>query len=84
MWSKMNIKSFSTFNQMIISKYFAEYANYPKLGRWNIQYENHIIHRKIDQANEDHGVFYVQKYTEMNENTQKKEETDEYLSPYCI
>jgi hypothetical protein len=81
MWNTMNIKSFSTLTQMFVSKYFTDYAYYPKLGRWNIQYENHIIHRKIDQANEDHGVFYTQKYTESN---QKKEETDEYLFPYCM
>lgn len=79
MWSKLNIKTFSTWNQMIISKYFAEYAHTPKLGRWNIQYETHIIHRKIDQANEDHGVFYTKRKED-----KKVEETDEYLSPYCM
>lgn len=78
MW---NIKSFSTWNQMVVSKYFAEYVQYPKLGRWNIQYENHIIHRKIDQANNDHGICYAQKYTDSKENTK---EMDEYILPYCI
>lgn len=80
MWNKINSKSFHTLSQMIVSKYFGEYTHTPKLGRWNIQYENHIIHRKIDQANEDHGVFY----TELKETKQNKEETDEYLSPYCM
>lgn len=82
MWNTINIKSLNTLTQTIVSKYFAEYAYYPKLGRWNIQYENHIIHRKIDQANEDHSVFYTQKNIE--ENKQTKEETDEYLFPYCM
>ena len=28
--------------------------DYPMLGRWNIQYSETVIARKIDQANEDH------------------------------
>jgi hypothetical protein len=48
------------------------------LGRWNIEWNIEMIHRKIDSSNEDHcGVCVV---PQKNEN----EENDEYLKYYLL
>lgn len=48
---------------------------YPKLGRWKIDYNTTIIHCKIDQAN-DHSGWCAQK----NDNIKN----EEYMIPYCM
>lgn len=49
---------------------------YPKLGRWKIEYNTTVIHCKIDQAN-DHSCWSA----ELKENDRQEEE---YMLPYCM
>lgn len=61
---------------------------FPKLGRWNIQYDNHIIYKKIDQANEDHCGCCVNEFSsevkKEDNGDVTKDITEEYMIPYCI
>jgi len=78
---------FNTFTKTIMPKHFTGYIEYPKLGRWNIQYNNNIIYCKIDQANKDNSIWYsneFENYTENNDDKKPLHETDEYLVPYCM
>ncbi len=61
------------------------------LGRWGIQYDERIIDRKINQANEDHcGCCVVPKKevaavaTAKNKSVVLYEKTEEYLVPYVM
>ncbi len=47
------------------------------LGRWNIQYDEQIINKKVEQANEDHcGVCII------NNIQQTKKISDDYDDEY--
>ncbi len=47
------------------------------LGRWNIHYDEQIIHKKVEQANEDHcGVCII------NQNEQIKKQSYDYDDEY--
>ena len=59
------------------------------LGRWSIQYDENIIDRKINQANEDHCGCCVAPKNEStgaanNKSVVLYEKTEEYLLPYVI
>jgi hypothetical protein len=56
------------------------------LGRWGIQYDQHIIDRKIIQANEDHCGCCVDVVVgdETKKSTVKYEQMDDYLVPYVM
>jgi hypothetical protein len=59
------------------------------LGRWSIQYDENIIDRKINQANEDHCGCCVAPKNEStvaanNKSVALYEKTEEYLLPYVI
>ena len=68
----------------------------PALGRWDIQYDERIIDRKIVQANEDHCGCCVAENPKKNEceMAEKKKEREaavvryekreEYLVPYVM
>lgn len=76
--------SFS-YNPFSYSSY--DFYEEPKLGRWKIQYDENVIHCKIDQANEDHCGCCVNDFKEIGDikdikDTRNKDE--EYLIPYCI
>ena len=60
-----------------LSDYYESYQ--PKLGRWTIQYDEKIIKRKVDQANEDHCGCCVNEFEEDD-----YQEYQEYLRPYCM
>lgn len=85
--------SFS-FTQRRVSYHLTESSpdGFPKLGRWSIQYDERLIHRKIDQANEDHCGCCVNEFkkveqVDLNEEKNEKDEEKEqekYLIPYCM
>jgi len=58
------------------------------LGRWSVQYDQRIIDRKINQANEDHCGCCVLESTETKAPSLAKktrdEKRDEYLLPYVM
>ena len=66
----------------------------PALGRWGIQYDKHIIDRKIIQANEDHcGCCVVAPKKDaaaaaaaaaMKKSVVRYEKREEYLVPYVM
>jgi len=42
------------FKRLFSSLLIKHKNNNNMLGRWNIHYEEHIINKKVEQANEDH------------------------------
>lgn len=54
----------------------------PKLGRWSINYDPQIIHRKIDQANEDHCGCCINEF--MYETDEVDDKYEKELLPYCL
>lgn len=60
----------------------------PALGRWGIQYDETVIDRKINQANEDHCGCCVVPKKETKELERNRvvryEKTEEYLVPYVM
>lgn len=66
------------------------YYEYPKLGRWNLDYDNAILQCKIAQANEDHcGCCVVgDKYKKVDDDIDKNDKNDknaeEHMLPYCM
>lgn len=58
------------------------------LGRWSVQYDQRIIDRKINQANEDHCGCCIPEPTESKAADLAKktrdEKRDEYLLPYVM
>lgn len=61
--------------------------NLPQLGRWRIDYTTSVLHRKIDQANEDHCgccVVDMKEMKEMNKNEKLDLQNEEYMLPYCV
>lgn len=60
----------------------------PALGRWGIQYDETVIDRKINQANEDHCGCCVVPKKETKEVERNRvvryEKTEEYLVPYVM
>jgi len=48
----------------------------PMLGRWKIQYDDNIVSRKVNQANEDHSSCCV--------NTFDNQNSEDYMLPYCM
>jgi hypothetical protein len=60
----------------------------PALGRWGIQYDERVIDRKINQANEDHCGCCVaddsEKKKEREAAVVRYEKREEYLVPYVM
>ena len=60
----------------------------PALGRWGIQYDERVIDRKINQANEDHCGCCVaddsEKKKEREAAAVRYEKREEYLVPYVM
>ena len=82
-----------SFPQRRVSYHLTESSpdGFPKLGRWNIHYDERLIHRKIDQANEDHCGCCVNEFKQKEQgdeqvdlNEEKEEKDEEYLIPYCM
>jgi hypothetical protein len=46
----------------------------PMLGRWKIQYDDNIVSRKVNQANEDHSSCCVYEF----------DDDEDYMLPYCM
>lgn len=76
-WEQIRIQSMKWIQQRT---FYRRPDDVPKLGRWSIQYENHVIYRKIDQANEDHcGCCEFTSHEEPLDPTE-----EEKLIPYCM
>ena len=50
-----------------------------KLGRWKIDYNHQVIHRKVDQANDDHCGCCA---NDFDDNDDVAEKTDKYFFYY--
>ena len=82
-----SLKSFNLQRRVSYDLTKSSPDGFPKLGRWSIQYDNNIIHRKIDQANEDHCGCCVNEFVsgeDIDVNEENPKEKEDYLIPYCM
>ena len=70
-----NVKNYRLFFQTRLSFDYDE-IHQPMLGRWKIQYDDNIVSRKVNQANEDHSSCCA--------NAIDKQHNEDYMLPYCM
>jgi hypothetical protein len=80
----MNVRKLLIHNNILESIIFTKIVkknihNTIHLGRWNVEYSNIIINRKIDLANSDNSVCLAYKNDYKNETYDEADEDDEYL-----
>lgn len=76
--SKSRIFQYKVYNNYNNNDHY-DYNESPKLGRWKIDYNQSIIHHKIDQANEDHCGCCINEFNDKDD-----KEDEEYMIPYCM
>jgi hypothetical protein len=76
----MNVRKLLTHNNILESIIFTTKLNKNTvhLGRWNVEYSNIIINRKIDLANSDNSVCFIYKNENTNEKYNKDDKDDEF------